>query len=433
MSQQGQLRTGSNNALKEELSQLKATLAEIFRTKNIALIIATWILFGMIGPLFWSFSSDYMRQLGASPKVIGLLNSTMALVSMLVMIPGGYMADKRGRKGLIAWGTLLAAFPYFARAIAGSWQPYFLATAIGTAFERVYEPALHALFQDSIPERARAFTFSIVDALCWSVPGMVSSVIGGYLYQKFGVIALRWALIATGAVYLMSAALRFGLEETLKNQKDLISEPLNLRSTLSGVSDSFKGILEELSWLKGPLGRMMALDILSGVDWGLTGGFWLLFALDVIGVTRFEWGLLEASWNVIYVLLVPITGILSDRKGRIKVMRFSPGLFAILYLLLVMSRGFMMAFVVWVIWAIPDALWFASFEALWTDVVESNKRARISTLRSVLRTIAQMVSAAAAGFLYEINPAIPFCVAAFVWLIAFLNLQVLAKEHAVEV
>ncbi|RLG46632.1 MAG: hypothetical protein DRN90_06195, partial [Thermoproteota archaeon] len=63
------MRTGSNNALKEELSQLKATLAEIFRTKNIALIIATWILFGMIGPLFWSFSSDYMRQLGASPKV----------------------------------------------------------------------------------------------------------------------------------------------------------------------------------------------------------------------------------------------------------------------------------------------------------------------------------------------------------------------------
>ena len=386
----------------------------------------------MVGPLFWSFSSDYMRKLGASPKVIGLLNSTMALISMLVMIPGGYVADKRGRRGLVAWGTLLAAFPYFARAMARSWQPYFLATAIGTAFERVYEPALHALFQDSIPERARAFTFSIVDALCWSLPGMVSSVIGGYLYQKFGVSALRWALIATGAVYLISAALRFGLEETLENQKGLAVEPLNLRNALSGVIDSFKGMLEELSWLKGSLGRIMALDILSGADWGLTGGFWLLFALDVIGVTRFEWGLLEASWNVIYILLVPITGMLSDRRGRIKVMRFSPGLFAILYLLLVMSRGFKMAFIVWVIWAIPDALWFSSFEALWTDVVESSKRARISTLRSVLRTIAQMVSAAAAGFLYEINPAFPFCVAAFIWCIAFVNLQVLARECCVE-
>jgi len=92
-----------------------------------------------------------------------------------------------------------------------------------------------------------------------------------------------------------------------------------------------------------------------------------------------------------------------------------------------------MAFVVWVIWAIPDALWFASFEALWTDTIESSKRARISTLRSILQTIAQVVSAAVAGFLYEINPAIPFCVAAFVWFIAFLNLQVLAKEQAVEV
>jgi len=170
--------------------------------------MATWILFGAVSPLFWAFSSDYVRQLGGSPKVIGLLNSTMALIGMLVMIPGGYVADKRGRKGLVAWGTLFAAFPYFARAIAGSWQPYFIATVIGTAFERVYQPALQALFQDSIPEKARAFTFSIVDVLCWSLPGMVTSVIGGYLYQKFGVVALRWALIATGAVYLISAVLR---------------------------------------------------------------------------------------------------------------------------------------------------------------------------------------------------------------------------------
>jgi MFS family permease len=292
----------------------------------------------------------------------------------------------------------------------------------------VYEPALHALFQDSIPERARAFTFSIVDVLCWSLPGMVSSVVGGYLYQKFGIVALRWALVATGAVYLISAVLRSGLEETLIRQEAQDKGPISLKETFSGVVESFKGIFEEISWLKGPLGRMMAPDIIHGVDWGLTGGFWLLFALDVIGVSRFEWGLLEASWNAIYLLLVPIAGLLSDRRGRIRVMRFSPGLFSILYLLLVMSRGFRMAFIIWIIWAIPDALWFASFEALWTDLVETGKRARISTLRSVLRMMAQMGSAALAGFLYEINPASPFCLAALAWFIAFLNLQILAKE-----
>ncbi len=432
MDQEDKPQPSLSSAQSMEEFQLKEILREIFQSHNIAVIMTTWILLGIVGQLFWAFSSDYMRKLGASPRIIGLLNSTIALISMLVMILGGNIADKRGRKGLVAWGTLLAAFPYFARAMATSWQPYFLATVIGTGFERVYQPALHALFQDSIPERARAFTFSIVDVLCWSVPGIFSSLIGGYLYQNFGVIALRWTLAATGAVYLISAALRFGLRETLKNRAIKANEPLDLRNVLSGINESFKGISEGISWLKGSLARMMALDVLSGMDWGLTNSFWLLFALDVIGVTRFEWGVLEASWNFIYIALVPIAGILSDRRGRIKVMRFSPGLFSLLYLLLVISRGFKMAFIVWMIWAIPDALWYASYEALWTDTIESSKRARISTLRFILRTIAQMSSAALAGFLYEINPAIPFCIAAFIWFIAFINLQILAKEYTVE-
>jgi len=55
------------------------------------------------------------------------------------------------------------------------------------------------------------------------------------------------------------------------------------------------------------------------------------------------------------------------------------------------------------------------------------------TLSSVLRTIAQMISSAIAGFLYKINLVIPFCVAAFFWFIAFLIFQVFAKERVVEV
>ena len=84
--------------------QLKEILREIFQSHNIAVIMTTWIFLGAVGQLFWAFSSDYMRKLGASPRIIGLLNSTIALISMLVMIPGGNIADKRGRKDLVAWG-----------------------------------------------------------------------------------------------------------------------------------------------------------------------------------------------------------------------------------------------------------------------------------------------------------------------------------------
>ena len=411
---------------------LRATLSEIFHRRNVVLMLATWILFGTVGPFFWSFAADYMRNLGGAPRIWGLLNALTALISMLVVIPGGYIADKRGRKGLLVWGTFLAAFPCFVSAMAGNWRVYFVTAAIEAAFSNVYIPAMHALFQDSIPETSRAFSFSLVDALAWSLPGMISSVVAGYLYERHGIVALRWALITNSAVYLTSALLRRQMRETLDEREAKHAEPISLRGVLGAVRQSFLGISEALSWLKGPLARMMAMEVLSWMVWGLTGGFWFLYAVDVIGVSRFQWGVLEASWCAIYLLLVPIAGRLSDRKGRIKVMRFSPGLFAVLFMLLVFSRGFWSAFVIWVAWAVPDALWISSFEAMWVDLVGSSRRARMTTLKMVLGTTARMGFAALSGYMYEFNPALPFCIAAIIEAISFMIMQTLAKVHRAE-
>ena len=105
-------------------------IAEILKNRNLAIMIATWILFSLTRPLFYQFESDYVNRLGASPEVIGLMSSVVIIVSMLAQIPGGYMADKKGRKGLVVWGTILLTFPSFVMALAGSWKVYFIASII---------------------------------------------------------------------------------------------------------------------------------------------------------------------------------------------------------------------------------------------------------------------------------------------------------------
>ncbi|RLG52291.1 MAG: hypothetical protein DRO00_05830 [Thermoproteota archaeon] len=66
------------------------------KNRNLSILLITWVLFSLTRPLFYQFESDYVNRLGASPEIIGLMGSSVVLVSMLIQIPGGYLADKRG-------------------------------------------------------------------------------------------------------------------------------------------------------------------------------------------------------------------------------------------------------------------------------------------------------------------------------------------------
>ncbi|RLG47273.1 MAG: hypothetical protein DRN90_05220, partial [Thermoproteota archaeon] len=96
----------SSISLKRKLS----SVLELLKNRNLAIIFITWILFALAGPLFWQFESDYAKRLGASPEIIGMMNSVFTLINMLVQIPGGYLADKKGRKNLLSGEPSLWAF-----------------------------------------------------------------------------------------------------------------------------------------------------------------------------------------------------------------------------------------------------------------------------------------------------------------------------------
>lgn len=408
---------------KGRLLRIRAAVGDVFRNRNILLVVITWSLFSLIESMFLLYAPDYMRKLGGTPRTIGILNSLVALVSMLVMIPGGYFADKRGRKSLIVWGTFLAAFPTLLQGIAGNWRVYFVATVVGSAFSNFYLPAINALFQDSLSESTRAFTLGVVESMI-HIPSIVGSFAGGYLYNKYGLTALRCTLVANSAVYLISAGLRMGLRETLEIE---VEGRASLGEALSSLISSFRGVSESISWLKGPLARLMVMNVLFGVHWGLTGGFWFIYALDIIGIDSFQFGLLEASWTFLYLILAPAVGMISDRKGRIVVMRTAPIMISAFHFAFILCRGFEQALLLWIAWAIPDALWWASWEALWVDLVEGERRARVSMLRLVLSGLAQTASAAFSGYLYDVNPALPFFGGLIAWILVFTTFEDLRR------
>ena len=76
----------------------------------IALSLMTW---GIGEGMFFYFQPLYLKELGASPVLIGIILGATGLVMAITHIPAGYLSDKVGRKPLIliSWiGGLVAAW-----------------------------------------------------------------------------------------------------------------------------------------------------------------------------------------------------------------------------------------------------------------------------------------------------------------------------------
>ncbi len=400
-------------------------IVELLRNRNLAIIVVSWILFASAGPLFWQFESDYARKLGASPELIGMMNSAFTLINMLVQIPGGYLADKKGRKQLVAWGTFLVGFPNLIRAIAGDWRSYFFATAISVIVGNMYNPALTAIYQDSLPPDSRAFGGSLINGISWAIPSTISSLVGGYLYEKYGLLGLRAALVVNAFVCFINGILRFSMTETLQRKPET-SQQMSFKETLSSLKRVF-------SWAYGSVKVLLALEILFGIIMGISGAFWLLYALDVIGVSRVQWGMIGAVYNLLYFPISLYTGKISDKKGRVRQMRLTPIIWVISNLIFVTARSFEAVLFSWILSVIGDAFWRPGFSAMWIDVIPRKRRARMFSIRTIAGGMSSIVAYAISGFLYSRKEVYPFVVVILVELLMIPLLLYLKEPEVREI
>ncbi|MCK5593418.1 hypothetical protein KAI31_04900, partial [Candidatus Bathyarchaeota archaeon] len=89
--------------LKEQFSFIKG---------NYLILIISWILMDFAGELPGTYYPDYVIQLGGSATIIGLISLVSMLCLASVQFPGGYLADKYGRRWLVSTMTFGVAFSY---------------------------------------------------------------------------------------------------------------------------------------------------------------------------------------------------------------------------------------------------------------------------------------------------------------------------------
>jgi MFS family permease len=128
----------------------------------------------------------YLNGIGnLSMQQIGWLSSVFGVANMIVTIPAGWLADKKGERLAIALGFLLNAAAIFIFMEAASFWGYASSWAIFGIGVGLMSPAYSSLISKAIPENVRGTGFGLMHTSL-GIFSLPAPAIGAQLYQYAG-------------------------------------------------------------------------------------------------------------------------------------------------------------------------------------------------------------------------------------------------------
>jgi MFS family permease len=254
---------------------------------NYAILVASWIIVDFASELPATYFGLYVLGLGATETILGVIGLSQFLALASLQFPGGYLADKYGRKWLISTMTFGVALSFIFYAVAPSWHFILIGAVLMSIFNSTYQPALNAMVSDSLPPERRGMGFSIV-MLIASASTTPSPVVAGLLRARFGLIdGMRIAYGIVVALFLIAAFFRlFFLKETVVSaSKPHIKEIF--QSYPTALKESF-GV-----WKKVPKSMLYLFLSFSIAIFGFssTSLFTVIYATRVLRIDEVMWGL----------------------------------------------------------------------------------------------------------------------------------------------
>jgi len=366
----------------------------------------------------------YVLQLGATETIIGMIGlfSFLALASM--QFPGGYLADKFGRKWIISSMTFGVALSFVFFAIAPSWHFILIGSVLMHLFNSTYQPALMAMIADSLVPEKRGMGFGLV-MLIASASTTPGPLVAGLLYERFGLVdGMRIGYGIVVALFLFAAILRqFRLKETIANSqkpslKDLVhSYPIALKESF-GV---WKKVPKAMFYL-----FLSSAIMMFGIS--MVQLYFVVYAVEELLIDKALWPLILTGLFVTMITLsVPIGKLVdkTSRKPSILIAYFVFG--ASLWLFV--NGDLVKLFISLALTGVGQALFNAAFGALQADLTPKEERGKINGFTNFVNCILMALGSFFGGFMYEnFSPQLPFYISMFLVLPAFILTLFLVHE-----
>ncbi len=377
--------------------------------RNVTLASAAVFLIGLGEELWKKFLPKYLEALGASAPIIGLFGTAETFFDAIYQYPGGWLADRVGRRKAFLLFVVLASTGYLIYLLSPSWPLMFLGLAFVMGWQSMASPAIFALIGDALPPERRAMGFTI-QSILKRVPIIISPLIGGALIARAGLTrGIHIGLVVTLCLAAMTLLLLQRINFEVK-----IADAVNIR----GVWRSFHRALK----------RLLISDIIIRACEGLTGVLTVLYVINVHGVSAAQFGTLIAIQMTTSILVYIPAGKVADRIGRKPVVIVTFISFALFPLAVILATNFALLVIAFMIGGLRE-IGEPARKAMIVDFAKENLRARSVGLYYLLRSLSVTPAAAIGGLLWSVDPRTPFVAAAVMGVIGTLVFAATVEER----
>ena len=375
---------------------------------NYLILIVSWILMdiGMEMPV--PYYQQYVYALGGNifPMALGILGFANFFVMAFVAVPGGFLADKFGRRWLITTMTFGIGLSYLFFVVAPFWQitQSWHLILIGTIFQSlclIYQPGLFAMVQDSLPQKRRGVGSSIITMIhgTMNTPG---TVIGGVLVVTLGLVAGMQAVYLTVMVLFMAAAIwRLRLKETMEN-----TEKMRFRYFISHYPQAIKESLRVWRVVPRTVFFLFIVEVISMFALALVTVINAIYARDVLSISQNEWFLTYIPMLLTMVAASYPIGKMIDRIGMKIPLIIAPCLL-IVSMLLFINGNILTVTISMALFGLVNMLIMSGGMALSACLVEPKNRGKINGGRNFVGYILTGIGMLLGNLFYNLTPQLP--------------------------
>jgi MFS family permease len=391
-----------------------------FVSGNYRVLIISWVIMDIAMETPVPYYQPYVQALGGKefPMALGIIGLANFLAMAAVAFPGGYLADKYGRRWLITTMTFGLALSYLFFVLAPpspfnlfgmtwfGWQ-FILIGATVQGLCLIYQPALFAMVQDSLPAERRGVGSSLIQMIhgTFNTPG---PVIGGVLVLGFGLVfGMKLVYFFVLILFLIAAVWRLRLKETITS-----AEPIRFRYFVSSYPQAFreccinvwKTVPRSVLWL-------FAVQIILMFANAQINVINTLYAINQLGIPEEIWWVTYIPYLVTMIVASIPIGKTIDRIGPRIPLVFGPIALAASSLLFA-HGNFFTVMISMCLSGLIFLLIMASAMTLTANLVEPENRGKVRGFLNFMGYIFTGVGMLLGNFFYNAHHALPFYIAA---------------------
>ncbi|MEZ4866383.1 MAG: MFS transporter [Caldilineaceae bacterium] len=403
------------------ISSLRASLR--FLHGNILIIAITNGLGNFARAMIFPYASLYILALGGSATTVGFVDSLFPLTGLLIFPIAGYVADHMGRVKIIGWAGILSGMAIALFVVAPTWQ-FVAAATILRGLINLQFPARSAIIADSLSPQDRGRGIAAMNTVSGLLT-IIAPYIAGLVVDAYGAnLGLRMLYTVMALAYAGSGVIHWRwLVETSSHA----SQRLKLTDLPGLLKRAYGGVPTTLRTLPLPLRPVAAVVVLSFMANAVVSPFWVIYAVNEIGLSETSWGLillLEATLrNIAYIP----AGALVDRWGRARSLAVALTLALVTIPLFVWAPSFGVVLAIRLLVAINQAITVPACTALLADLTPRHLRGQIMGAMGqggimlgtagggtggpsvgFVTTIPLMIASLMGGYLYTANPVYPW-------------------------